>query len=610
MYNSDLAAENYQPAYDSYDWSSEDLTPADLREEPEFARYFDRWVKYWPRKPYNVKHRYDGGFLMVKTGKGNPAALNGDWLLSCVERHLNNHRWAEQNTEKRKAQAIAALVAEGHDEESAARWVSHETWAGYYPVVDRPYWLGLWPARMITDHCIDFDAKKYLLAHYRLRGVVEPVVCPDLDHFRALKRLYDHFPVRIWCISSLTLGVHAWASHGLRERQVVHRRVKRQLEAIGLGSVEVHPMQGRCLRRPFGRDYVTITPEGEVAPWQWQVDYYEDDGRTAPFDRIVEAMIRRVERSVDRYYRADEALGKSASLSPVRPRLDAVRSWRDSGFKDRVLVPAVCSTPGSAEEPGGPPEGDGGAPESAGASALDSMSPEAGGDWPVSAVVSDAPALPGGRDPSPSFVPDLRSRKWPSWVEAMARTGLIADDTVGAVVFELAKWLYWVELHHLHAEERLGRVRVLLGRYVLDKHNGYITRMLIGQTGLVLAQVNSAVASASRIERRNRWDSSPGCVSDVNGGTIDASSSSPRSWRGPARTTPWSPLPPPPLRQLYCFPLRTTRSPANWRRPSPGLPKMRRCDGGGECIRSCDSPAASSTSSGTTRGLHASTLRP
>jgi len=476
--------------WDYGDPAYEDLTPMDLRDEPEFARYFDRWIKFSPRKPYNVKRGYDGGFIQAKTSKGNPAALHGDWLISCVERHLSNYRWAEQRIEKEKAQAIADLVAQGQDEGLAAEWVSHRTWAGYYSVVDRPYWLGLWPSRKITDHCIDFDAKEYLLAHYRHRGVVEPVVCPDLDHFQKLKRIYDHFPNRVWCVSSLTLGVHAWAKHELWERQAVHGRVKRRLAGIGLGSVEVHPMQGRCLRRPFGRDYVTITPEGEITAWQDQVNYYEDDGRTAPFDRIVEAMISRVEWSVDRYYRADEQLRDWRSLSAIKPRLDAVRSWRDAGFNERVLLPAASTSPAPVEEPIGPdralPKASEPPRAEPKASAAGAGSASNGGENESSSTETSSRA-------SGRFVPEQRSGQWPLWIEAMARTGLVADDTVGEVVFEMAKWLYWVELYEVPTEERKERVQALLERYVVAKHNGHVTRISNGQSGLVLSQVRSEV---------------------------------------------------------------------------------------------------------------------
>jgi hypothetical protein len=84
-----------------------------------------------------------------------------------------------------------------------------------------------------------------------------------LEHFRTLKTIYDNCPNRIWCISSRSLGVHAWALHPCWPTLPVHAWVKKQLASIGCGKVEVHPMPGRCCRRPFGLDYVTVTDKGE-----------------------------------------------------------------------------------------------------------------------------------------------------------------------------------------------------------------------------------------------------------------------------------------------------------------------------------------------------------
>jgi hypothetical protein len=83
----------------------------------------------------------------------------------------------------------------------------------------------------------------------------------------------------------------------------------------------------------------------------------------------------------------------------------------------------------------------------------------------------------------------------------MAITGLVADDTVGHVVHELAKWLYWVELHNLPVTERINRIEELLQRFVLVKHNDFVTRLNNGNEGGVSAQVRSAIKSASRIDR-------------------------------------------------------------------------------------------------------------
>ncbi|MDB5350161.1 MAG: hypothetical protein JWN86_1408 [Planctomycetota bacterium] len=92
------------------------------------------------------------------------------------------------------------------------------------------------------------------------------------------------------------------------------------------------------------------------------------------------------------------------------------------------------------------------------------------------------------------FVPDPRNREWPLWVERMARVGLVEDDTMAEVVFELGKWLLWVELYGDH--DREARTVELLQRYVLDKHNGCVTRLNDGKEAEVFSQVERIIRGA------------------------------------------------------------------------------------------------------------------
>lgn len=97
-------------------------------------------------------------------------------------------------------------------------------------------------------------------------------------------------------------------------------------------------------------------------------------------------------------------------------------------------------------------------------------------------------------DEGTHFVPGQRNREWPLWVERLARIGLVEDDTMTEVVFELAKWLLWVELHG--EDDREARTVELLQRYVLEKHNGCVTRLNEGKEGEVLSQVERIVEGA------------------------------------------------------------------------------------------------------------------
>jgi hypothetical protein len=93
--------------------------------------------------------------------------------------------------------------------------------------------------------------------------------------------------------------------------------------------------------------------------------------------------------------------------------------------------------------------------------------------------------------------PETGSRIWCPWVERVARTGLDEDDTMGSVVFELAKWLLWVEL--FHRDDRQELATELLQGYILNKSNGHVSRLNDGREDEVLSQVERIVASAGVI---------------------------------------------------------------------------------------------------------------
>lgn len=95
--------------------------------------------------------------------------------------------------------------------------------------------------------------------------------------------------------------------------------------------------------------------------------------------------------------------------------------------------------------------------------------------------------------------PETGSRLWCPWVERMATTGLVDDDTMGTVIYELAKWLLWVEL--FDQDDRLELATELLEAYILDKHNGHVSRLNQGHEGDVLSQVGRIVTSAEKLSQ-------------------------------------------------------------------------------------------------------------
>ena len=93
--------------------------------------------------------------------------------------------------------------------------------------------------------------------------------------------------------------------------------------------------------------------------------------------------------------------------------------------------------------------------------------------------------------------PETGSRVWCPWIERMAKTGLVEDDSMGRVVYELAKWLLFVELFDQDDCQELATE--LLQAYVLNKHNGHVSRLNEGHEAEVVSQVERIVASAGKI---------------------------------------------------------------------------------------------------------------
>ena len=101
-----------------------------------------------------------------------------------------------------------------------------------------------------------------------------------------------------------------------------------------------------------------------------------------------------------------------------------------------------------------------------------------------------------GPCPVPFDLEQLRGGKWPKALAHIARTGLPADDSIGLIAYEMAKWLWWVELYDLPDVEREARIVGLLRRFVQDKHNGHITRWAEGRYEDVCCQITRCVKRA------------------------------------------------------------------------------------------------------------------
>ncbi len=425
-----------------------------------FQAYCEQFVAFFPKSRYFVKTTYDngskyGGWPLKKSRRtGQPLRLidNGNWLnkTDCIERHLDNEQWT--------------LFKNTTD-------VNFRGGRGDF------YWLGLNAPRSTRWHGIDLDNKR-LLGLYG--NPVLPVVHMPLEHFKAMKRIYDAFPDRIWCITSETLGLDIIERHDLQNTKLVHDRTKRQLARIGLGATEVHPMLGRCKRLPFGEHYRTITQDGVLHTWQTQLSHFVNPGPTPEFEHIGQTLIEAVLDQWKSWQRWGDAqnrrLNTTAVISRYAHEIRETRRWLNDGcpLTDPVHV-SICE------------------------------------DVPV--ATEAASNLPSGTRRNPSRkvcdfnLQELRNGNWAKGLERIARNGLPCDDSIGNVAHEMAKYLWWIERYELSEDEREREVLRLLIIFVRTKHNGFITRWNNGQQKDVFKQLSRCLQLARRLNVEHRTES-------------------------------------------------------------------------------------------------------
>lgn len=434
----------------------------------EFHLFWERFVKFWPCRTFHVKRSYITGFCERKMKNGQSLPLFPALAVEYAERHLCHVYWG--------------------------MWKSVQS--GQH-VPSSPIWLALFMPKKTTVDAIDFDAKQYQVGCYGKGWDARPLVHLPLEHFQTLKRLYDAFPGRMWCISSETLGIHAWRVHEHPvDSLALHHQNKRVLANIGLPTIEAHPMPGRCFRRPFGCDYRIITPDGILDSWLDQVQYFEFDRRTPSFEQICEALIDAMLAQQDNWKRADTKSAKSGKPREVPkkvPHLKEIREWLAAGcpLSPVVTVSVPAAIPSYQTE-------------------TDRMAQEV-------FLVASGEKLPASSS-LPAFSPDntiinwqpapstlhYRNGKWTKALRTWATTGLVEPDSVGTVAHEMAKWLYWVELFQKPESERKKETCALLTTFVIAKHNGFVSRLFVGKDSEVKKQVKRCVESAIRLQSKDR----------------------------------------------------------------------------------------------------------
>ncbi len=337
----------------------------------------------------------------------------------------------------------------------------------------KPYWVALRFGQKSSLKCIDLDNKPNVIGHYEENGYWRPVVRLPLVHFRRLKRLYDAFPNHVWCVSSATLGLHLWEK--LRYAQCpedIEGANRWRLVRIGLGDTELYPspeLGDQVLRRPFGLDYHTITDSGLLSDWVDQLDHFESANPAPAFSSIVRSMLTlagsgwsAAERGA-KFRRCREtpfAFKRSLNLRLLEQEAERVELWVRAGCPDDV--PDATGVVSSTEAP---------------------SPPVAFSTRPTHCRPRRASA--GG------------SGGW-SWrvVTDLARNGVPEEHKLFQFLLWLARPLVWRDYFYRPESERVRRAEEDLLHWVLNKHNGLVTRVQEGRIADIYHEVRRQVRVA------------------------------------------------------------------------------------------------------------------
>jgi hypothetical protein len=437
-------------------------TPLEKVYADEFQRYYDLFVRYVPKKPFHVRTRYGDGFVCQKGRKKN----GEEFFRGCYP----------------------ALIARMLDHDRQRSIVQPE---GTPP----NYWVAMNCGRKSALKAIDFDNKDNLLGYYRDGSPDDwsprPLPILTLEHLQAVKRLYDAFPGHIWCISSATIGLHVWEklSRPL-PIETIHAANRPRLREIGLGGTEIHPMFGRCFRRPFGEDYITITDVKLLENWVDQLDYFENVAQPpSSFTAIYRAMRSVFSQEWGRYLN-QRTMAKFGSGKPhlrkyflgnnlVNSRqwqedLKTLDAWAEKGFPQTFPAsePVVTELrqPKAAEQP---------------KVVLAEVEQTSGCDIDMSAVCNG---------------------QWVQTCEMWAKHGLPCHDSVFQVVSQLARWFYFIESWDVPEDVRLEQVVELMTDFCLTKHNGFISSLNAGQERDVRKRIRRIVSCAiTKTDDSGKW---------------------------------------------------------------------------------------------------------
>ena len=425
----------------------------------QFERYMDLFVNYSPKKSFNIKETYTSGFFLRKRkNKDLALPLFPKIAVETVERHLDSKRWLD--------------------------WQQSSKPDKTFP--DNPIWLALDPAHKTRFDVLDVDAKEYLVGYHASTNSVRngrPVMFLRLPYFQKLRKIYESFPERIWCISSETLGIHAWRKNQRLQTTIeVHTERKIHLKAIGLPDIEVYPMIGQCFRRPFGADYKTITPNGVFDDWLRQLEYFDGPKPQSPSFRqialtLLRAMIRQAKAWSSSEFSFDKSKARIYKLEilpikeQIKQEIKLIYDWLNTG--------CCLAEPEQHDE-----QND------------------------TSIIIANTIITSGSSSGSSSVVNSsiVRKNDWYHKVLRHATNGLEEHDSFYDVIHNLTKWLYWIDLYDLPEQQRTNLIKNLLSEFIQQKNNGFITRLSNGNEKEVYEQLIRIIKSVAKINDSSAID--------------------------------------------------------------------------------------------------------
>ena len=332
------------------------------------------------------------------------------------------------------------------------------------------------------------------------------------------------------------MGLHVWDVFSEpRTAEEVERPTRPRLKALGMGNCEVYPspqLMNQCVRRPFGKDYYTLTGDGPIGDWMHQLDYFESD-QYPTFSEIVEGILHQLFSEWRAYDKLNGLLVEANPNSPYvfenlvdtgKLRRDALKVilWMKQEFPEVAFstLPLLClkSVDGQglpkvtsstfpllclkcviSDDQGPPDLASSASPPKSVISVGPGDHEDVSSTFPLlclKSVISDGPGdgpdrpvTMAARIPWAIDLKDVNSGQWVESCVEWATTGLPGDDTLLPVVANLARWFYYVEFVDIPQAQRLSESSSFMQTFVVNKHNGHVSTLNLGKVQDVMKRV-------------------------------------------------------------------------------------------------------------------------